>query len=230
MPKGYIYFAVAFALLIELTNIRVKKNRKSKPIKLNKKSYNKAEHDKNEKAKDSHEVDPQKYPIGKFAPKESYSQHEVEASIARINALPNKLKDCVINFTDEQLKTPYRDGGWTVRQVIHHVADSHMNAYIRVKWTLTETEPTIKAYDEKAWANTPEVQLSPTISIDLLTDLHVKWVSLLNILTPEDLEKYFIHPETEKHVRIDRMIAMYAWHGEHHLAQITSLKEKKGWA
>jgi predicted tellurium resistance membrane protein TerC/uncharacterized damage-inducible protein DinB len=229
VPKGYIYFAVAFSLLIELTNIRVKKNRKTNPIKLNKKAYNKSESEKNPKPSLSKEEEDLKYPIGKFSPKDSYTAEEVALCIERIELLPAKLESAVKNLGEQQLDTPYRDGGWSVRQVVHHVSDSHLNAYVRVKWTLTENEPTIKAYDEKAWAKTPETKLSPTLSLEVLKDLHKKWVALLNGLSPEDREKTFIHPDTSKQVRIDRTIAMYAWHGEHHLAQITSLKERKGW-
>ncbi len=231
VPKGYIYFAVAFALLIELTNIRVKKSRKNKPLKLNKKSYNKPE--ANQPAIVHPALSPaqelERYPIGRFAPQESYSANDIAASITRIESLPSKLEHVSKSFSEEQLNTHYRDGGWSVRQVLHHVSDSHMNAYIRIKWALTEEEPTIKAYNEKAWANTPETQANPSISIELLKDLHTKWILLLKELKPEDFEKAFIHPDGKKHTRIDKAIAMYAWHGEHHLAQITSLKEKKGW-
>lgn len=161
-----------------------------------------------------------RYPVGKFSPQDSYSPEEVKANIRRIESLPAKVEAAIRNFSEAQLDTPYRVGGWTVRQVIHHLADSHMNAYIRIKWTLTENTPTIKAYDEKAWAQTPEVKLDPSISINLLKSLHIKWASLLTELKSDDLSKEFIHPETKKHNFISRIIAMYAWHGEHHLGHI----------
>ena len=232
VPKAYIYFAVAFAVLIEFTNIRVKKSRKNNPIKLHKKAYNKQDIETpsptiSSKLTASQELE--RYPIGRFAAQESYSTDDIAASIAKIESLPSKLEHVAKSLSEEQLNTPYRDGGWTVRQVLHHIADSHMNAYIRIKLALTEEEPTIKAYNEKAWANTAETHANPSISVDLLKDLHIKWVLLLKGLKPSDLEKAFIHPDGKKHTRIDKAIAMYAWHGEHHLAQITSLKEKMGW-
>jgi hypothetical protein len=170
-----------------------------------------------------------RYPIGTFAAKESYTPQEFQASIAWIESLPARLAEAIHTLNDSQLDTPYREGGWTVRQVVHHLPDSHMNAYIRIKWTLTEASPLIKAYNEKAWAETPETKSDPALSIALLRALHAKWVLLLKLLTPEDLTKEFQHPETKKMVRIDRMIALYAWHGDHHLAHITELKKRNGW-
>jgi DinB superfamily len=173
-------------------------------------------------------IDP-RYPIGKFEPKESYTSDDVKTNISRIASLPEKIKKAIHGLSESQLNTPYREGGWTVRQVVHHVPDSHMNAYIRFKWTLTENSPLIKAYDEKGWANTPETLGPPSLSIDLLTALHAKWVILLKGLTPDDLHKEFTHPDTKKQVALDRLIATYAWHGEHHLAHITSVKERMKW-
>jgi uncharacterized damage-inducible protein DinB len=170
-----------------------------------------------------------RYPIGKFEPKESYTADDVKQSIDRIAALPARMEAALKDLSEAQLDTPYRDGGWTLRQVAHHVADSHMNAYIRVKWTLTENTPLIKAYEEKAWAETPETKGSPVLSINLLKALHTKWVVLLRALTPELLQRQFTHPDTKKQVPLDRLIAMYAWHGEHHLGHILGLKEKMKW-
>ena len=169
------------------------------------------------------------YPIGKFEAKENYTPEDLRLCIDRINALPGKLDSAINGLLPAQLDTPYRDGGWTIRQVVHHVADSHMNAYIRVKWTITEDTPVVKVYLEKAWAVTPETSSEPALSLALLKALHAKWVTLLRTLTAENLQREFIHPDTKKHVRIDRMIAMYAWHGDHHLAHITSLKERMKW-
>ncbi|TXH25902.1 MAG: metal-dependent hydrolase, partial [Cyclobacteriaceae bacterium] len=118
-------------------------------------------------------------------------------------------------------------GGWTARQVLHHLADSHMHAYIRFKWTLTENSPTIKAYNEKLWAETYEVAQDPALSINLLKALHAKWITLLRSLKPVDFEKYFVHPETGKQVRLDRLAATYAWHGEHHLGHLRIILDLK---
>jgi hypothetical protein len=230
VPKGYIYFAVAFSLLIELTNIRVVKKRKSDPVKLHK-PFNEADISDvmgQGQAEEQYSSDPS-YPIGKFVPKENYTAQEISELISRIEKLPAKIEEATRNLSDEQLDTAYRDGGWTLRQVIHHLADSHMNAYIRVKWTITENTPTIKAYDQKSWAETPDAKLPVAISINLLKSLHTKWVDILKALKPDQLSKEFIHPETQKHVRIDRMIDNYAWHGEHHLAHIKVLKRNRGW-
>ncbi|MEJ0056062.1 MAG: putative metal-dependent hydrolase [Bacteroidota bacterium] len=173
-------------------------------------------------------IDP-RYPIGKFEPQDSYTSEDVKININRIAALPEKMKKALHGLSDAQLDTPYRDDGWTVRQVVHHVPDSHMNAYIRFKWSLTEDSPLIKAYDEKGWAVTPETSGPPSISTDLLTALHAKWTVLLKGLSTEDLRRDFTHPDTKKLVPLDRLIATYAWHGEHHLAHITSLKERMKW-
>lgn len=170
-----------------------------------------------------------RYPIGPFAAKDSYTSEEVQVNITRIESLPPKVEAAVRGLSTQQLDTPYRDGGWTVRQVVHHLADSHMNAYIRTKWTMTEATPTIKAYDEKLWAETPETRAEPVVSLSLLTSLHAKWTLLLKGLKASDLSKEFFHPESKKHQRMDRVIALYAWHGEHHLAHITELKKAKGW-
>jgi hypothetical protein len=161
-----------------------------------------------------------RYPIGKFTAKDSYSTEELENFIERIENLPREIEKVINSMTVKQLDTPYRQGGWTARQVVHHIADSHTNAYVRFKWTITESTPTIKAYDEKAWAETAETKLDPVISIDLLKALHAKWSALLRRLSPSDFQKEFLHPETNKHMRLDRMTAMYAWHGEHHFGHL----------
>ena len=167
-----------------------------------------------------------KYPIGKFAPQDTYSKEELSRFIERISTLPQRLESQVKTFTQKQFDTPYREGGWTARQVLHHIADSHMNAYIRFKWTLTESTPTIKAYNEKLWAETPDVEENPLVAIDLLKALHVKWVSLLKGMTSEDFNKEYLHPETKKNNRLDRVTAMYAWHGDHHLGHLKIIAGK----
>lgn len=161
-----------------------------------------------------------RYPVGKFQPKESYTAEEITKFIAAIEAAPEKIAEAFKKLSAKQLATPYREGGWTARQVLHHLADSHMHAYIRFKWTLTEASPTIKAYNEKLWAETYETTQDPALSVNLFKALHTKWVTLLRALTPADLEKYFVHPETGKQIRLDRLMATYAWHGEHHLGHL----------
>ena len=170
-----------------------------------------------------------RYPTGKFAARENYTTEDLQQFIRRIESLPAKVEEATKSLTASQLNTPYREGGWTLRQVLHHIPESHMNAYIRFKWALTEETPTIKAYNEKAWAETPEIVLDPRISIDLLKALHVKWVALMKSLSQKDLQRQYIHPETHKVNRLDNMIAMYAWHGEHHLGHINSLKNRMRW-
>ena len=161
-----------------------------------------------------------RYPIGKFTARDSYSTEELNEFIGRIENLPREVEKVINAMTVKQLDTPYREGGWTARQVVHHMADSHMNAYIRFKWAITESTPTIKAYDEKAWAQTPETKLDPVISIELLKALHAKWSAMLRRLAPGDFQKEFMHPETKKFMRLDRLTAMYAWHGEHHFGHL----------
>jgi hypothetical protein len=171
-------------------------------------------------------IDELRYPIGKFTPRDTYTPSEIAANIARIESLPEKVDAVLRTLSAKQLETPYREGGWTARQVIHHMADSHMNAYIRIKWTLTESTPVIKAYDEKLWAETPEIAEDPVISVQLLKALHRKLTALLKRIGPDDLPKQFTHPETKKNVSVERMIALYAWHGEHHLGHLNIIAGK----
>jgi DinB superfamily len=139
------------------------------------------------------------------------------------------LRAATAGLNEEQLNTPYRDGGWTVRQVIHHVPESHMNAYIRFKLALTESEPTIKPYDETAWAETADVRDTPLeVSLALLDNLHKRWVVLLKSMSEADFLKEFRHPELGV-VPLEKNLALYAWHGKHHTAHITSLRERKLW-
>ncbi|GAB4287012.1 MAG: bacillithiol transferase BstA [Ignavibacteriaceae bacterium] len=170
-----------------------------------------------------------RYPIGKFSFRGNYSNEEIASFIDEIEALPTVLKHAVAGLNEAQLNTPYREGGWTVKQVIHHLADSHINAYVRTKLALTESDTTIKTYDQEKWANTKEIRLTPvSVSIDLLSALHMRWVLLLRSLEKEQLKKNFIHPESGIKT-IEWLIALYAWHGNHHTAHITSLKERMGW-
>jgi uncharacterized damage-inducible protein DinB len=136
----------------------------------------------------------------------------------------------VTGLTPAQLDTPYRDGGWTVRQVAHHVPDSHMNAYLRFKFGLTEDAPAIKTYEEKDWAKTPEVAVTPVdVSLALLDALHLRWVALLRAMTPQQFARTIKHPEWGT-PSLDAMLALYAWHGRHHTAHVTTLRERMGWA
>lgn len=167
-----------------------------------------------------------RYPTGKFTPQDTYSREELDKHIQRIESFPSRLETVMKNFSQKEFDTPYREGGWTARQVIHHLSDSHMNAYIRFKWTLTENTPVIKAYNEKLWAETNEVKLDPQLSLNVLKALHAKWSALLKSLTPDDLKKEYIHPETQKSNRLDRVIAMYAWHGDHHLGHLKIVATK----
>ena len=170
-----------------------------------------------------------KYPIGPCAKPAASDQESRRAAMAAIASAPGLFKSAVSGLGDAQLDTPYRDGGWTVRQVVHHVADSHMNAYIRFRWTLTEDEPVIKTYDEKRWADLPDARTAPIeSSLELLEALHARWMALLLALTPADYAKRLAHPELGA-VDLNTMLALYAWHGRHHAAHITTLRERNGW-
>ncbi|WP_050180106.1 YfiT family bacillithiol transferase [Domibacillus robiginosus] len=170
----------------------------------------------------------EQFPIGPFMRPEHVTVDTIESWKRDIQAFPALLRQTVEDLTDEQLDTPYRDGGWTVRQVVHHLADSHMNAFIRFKLALTETMPVIKPYDEAAWARLPDSCLPVDVSLSLLEALHARWTALLNGLPDSDLEKSFIHPDSGQ-VTVGENIGIYAWHGRHHLAHITSLCEKRDW-
>jgi uncharacterized damage-inducible protein DinB len=171
-----------------------------------------------------------RYPIGEFQfDGRTLTAGEREELIDRIAAQPDRLREAVTGLDDEQLDTPYRPGGWTVRQVAHHVPDSHMNALTRLKLALTEEVPTIRPYDEDAWAKLEDVRLTPiSVSLDLLDALHRRWVMLLRSLTPEQFGRSFRHPEIGD-VSLDKMLALYAWHGDHHVGHVTSLRERMGW-
>ncbi|NRD77005.1 bacillithiol transferase BstA [Bacillus sp. BRMEA1] len=169
-----------------------------------------------------------KYPIGKFEYKGEMTTSVTDDWIKEIEDLPKLLQDAVKDLDNEQLDTPYRPGGWTVRQVIHHLADSHMNAYVRFKLALTEEKPVIKPYDEKKWAELNDNKLPIDISLSLLESLHKRWTTLLRSLSSADIEKTFIHPESGV-VSVGVNIGIYAWHGRHHLAHITSLCNRMGW-
>lgn len=171
-----------------------------------------------------------KYPIGRFEAPEKYEPEMQEAWIAAIEVLPRWLDLCIENLDAAQLDTVYRPGGWTVNQVIHHIADSHMNAYIRLKLALTEDSPVIKPYREELWAELPDVKAVPVnISITLLHALHRRWGQTLRNMQPEDWERNYYHPEQERYVPLWEMTDMYAWHGRHHMEQVRQLRQRMGW-
>jgi uncharacterized damage-inducible protein DinB len=173
-------------------------------------------------------MDP-RYPVGQFAMPTSSTHAERQAAIEEIASAPVKVRAAVAGLTDLQLETPYREGGWTVRQVVHHMADSHMNAYIRLRLALTETEPTIKAYQEADWARLDDAQHAPVeISLKLLEPLHDRWVRLWKTVTPEQYARPLRHPDSGLK-NVDWLLFLYAWHGRHHTAHITELRKQKGW-
>ena len=172
-------------------------------------------------------MDP-RYPVGKFQRPKEITAQDRQRFITEIADAPANLRAAVSGLTEEQLDTPYRDGGWTVRQVVHHLPDSHANAYIRFKLALTESEPTIKPYDEKLWAELMDSKAPIYASLQLLESLHCRWVAVLNSMKPEDFARTFRHPEYGV-VSLDRNLAMYAWHSRHHVAHIMELRKAKGW-
>ena len=149
-------------------------------------------------------------------------------AIAAITTLPKMMRDAVRGLSDAQLNTPYRPGGWTVRQVVHHVADSHINAFVRLKLALTEENPTVKPYDEKAFANLPDQRLPVDVSLSLLDGLHARWTAVLNTLTPEEFARPLYHPEIGA-ITVDYLVQTYGWHSRHHVAHITRLRQREGW-
>ena len=170
-----------------------------------------------------------RYPIGPFRRPEAVSAADRREAINQIEALPQALRDAVEGLTDVQLDTPYRPGGWTVRQTVHHVADSHANAYVRFRLALTEEEPTIKPYEEARWAELPDARTAPlALSLDLLNALHNRWVRLLRSLEGDDdvWQRRWHNPETGS-LTLAEALAQYAWHGQHHTAHITALRERE---
>jgi hypothetical protein len=170
-----------------------------------------------------------RYPIGKFSYGAPPSEDQKEDRIDQVAHAPANLRAAIKGLTIPQLDTPYRPGGWTVRQVVHHVPDSHMNAYIRFKLALTEEEPTIKPYAEDRWAALADTGTTPVeVSLTMLEALHERWVRLLRSLRADDWKRTFRHPELGV-MDLERTLALYAWHGRHHVAHVTSLREREGW-
>jgi uncharacterized damage-inducible protein DinB len=170
-----------------------------------------------------------RYPIGEFKFEGPLTAADRQAFIERIEETPERMRAAVAGLTEEQLDTPYRPEGWTVRQVVHHVPESHLNSYTRFKLAITEDEPTIKPYFEDRWAELDDARQAPiALSLDLLDALHGRWIWFLRSLRQADFQRTFRHPEIGV-VSIDKNIALYAWHGQHHVAHITSLRERMGW-
>lgn len=171
-----------------------------------------------------------RYPIGKFQSRTELNSDERRAMIDEIAAAPSHLRAAVRGLDEAQLDTPYRDGGWSVRQVVHHLPDSHLNAYTRVKLALTEENPFIRPYDEDAWAKVIDSKVTPIeTSLTLLESLHERWVALFRALEEKDFARTFRHPEHDLTPTIDWIVALYSWHGRHHVAHITALRERSGW-
>jgi uncharacterized damage-inducible protein DinB len=171
-----------------------------------------------------------RFPIGKFEMEKEVTAAKREAAMAQIAAAPGWLRDAVAGLDDEQLDTPYRDGGWTVRQVVHHVPDSHLNAYVRLKLALTENEPTIKPYDEAEWAKLADAAMPVSVSLSLLETLHERWMAVWRAMPEAEFARRFRHPEyPERVLTLEWMLFLYAWHGRHHVAHVTELRKSKGW-
>jgi hypothetical protein len=170
-----------------------------------------------------------RFPIGRFVPPPATTDELRRRFIGQIAALPTELRVVVAHLAPHQLATPYRDGGWTVAQVVHHLADSHMNAYMRTRLALTEENPTIKPYDEKRWAELADAaSVAIEVSLALLDALHLRWTTLLGSIASWDFDRTFQHPERGP-MTIDRLVALYAWHGRHHVAHIAGLRHRHGW-
>jgi len=174
-------------------------------------------------------MDP-RYPIGEFQMPAQVTPARRQQAIEEIASTPAKMRAAVKGLNDAQLDTPYRDGGWTVRQVVHHVPDSHLNAYVRLKLALTEEKPTIKPYDEAAWAKLEDAKSTPIeTSLMLLTTIHDRWDRIWRSLKPEQFARTLVHPDHKGDRNVDWLLFVYEWHGKHHVAHITELRKKKGW-
>ena len=171
-------------------------------------------------------TDELKYPAGTFVPPASYTDDDLRRWINELKVLPGKMRQAVISLSEKQLDTQYRPGGWTLRQVVHHVADSHMNSLIRFKLALTETNPTIKPYEEAYWALLPDYRMPVESSLRILEGIHSHWVNLLESFTENEWNKTFTNPESGQTIPLKRALGLYAWHGRHHLAHITETVKK----
>lgn len=178
---------------------------------------------------DSTTLESLKYPIGKYNWDQEITDEVLNGWISTIEQFPARVEALVSGFNETQLDTPYRPDGWTVRQVLHHVSDSHLNSYIRYKWALTEEKPLIKIYYEDRWAKGAEYEGPVEIPMQMLKSLHVKWTHLLRSLTDSDFQRSFIHPESTKEISLYRLTGMYAWHCNHHYAHVANLAKREGW-
>jgi uncharacterized damage-inducible protein DinB len=170
-----------------------------------------------------------RYPVGPYIKPAGTSAADRERYIGEIAGTPGKLRAAVRGLTDSRMDTPYRDGGWTVRQVVHHLPDSHLNAYIRFKLALTEEEPLIRTYEEAIWAELPEAKSAPIeMSLALLDAIHTRWIAAIRSLPPSSFQRRYRHPELGP-VTLDEQLALYAWHGRHHVGHITALRSRMGW-
>lgn len=175
------------------------------------------------------ELNKLRYPIGKYAAPKEISTEQIKSYIKTIEDTPAKFRDAIDGLNEEQLDTPYRPDGWTIRQVIHHVPDSHINSYVRFKLGLTENNPTIKTYDEAKWAELDDSRETPVeVSLTLLDSLHKRWADLLRSMSEKDFQRTINHPEHGK-MKLDKLLALYDWHCKHHLTHITNLRKRMGW-
>lgn len=171
-----------------------------------------------------------RYPVGPYRPPAEVRRSDLDAWIAELDALPRHLRDTVAGLNDAQLDTPYRPGGWTVRQIVHHLADGHLNVYTRYRLALTEQTPTVKSFDVDAWAELPDAKSGPVEpSLALIEGLHGRWTRLLRSLSDADLERSYQHPEDEEPAALGRTLGYFAWHSRHHVAQILALRKRHGW-
>lgn len=170
-----------------------------------------------------------RYPVGKFVRANALTPEQRTAAFRTLAGTPANLRAAINGLTDRQLDTPYRPDGWSVRQVVHHMADSHMNALVRLKLGLTEETPTIKPYDEAKWAELDDSRSNVADSVQLLTALHARWVYLLERMKPEQFARKINHPEGKEPMSLDTLLALYEWHSRHHVAHITELRKREGW-
>lgn len=176
------------------------------------------------------DIEKLKYPIGRLQLEDSYPLPMRIALIETIRSLPDRLYNVVFDLDENQLDTPYREGGWTVRQVVHHLADSHINSYVRYHWALSEDEPVIKAYEQNGWASLPDSMTGHIdMSLNILNAIHYRWTYLLDHMSESDFKRRLSHPEWDRKLSLEMMLGQYAWHGEHHKAHITSLRERNKW-